>query len=621
MTPDAGGLRARAARYVGDALRGVRRAPVEVLATLTVAATFSWTLELFEEDFQHWAEVAVACVLVLAVAWTGTLLHAMGRWDARRRWAFTLAGAAAVAAYALTVASFEYEAEGWRAALLIGAAVMWLVALPAFGDPVGSYAERMRRVDGRVLLRVIGALLYGAALFAGLALALAAVDTLFELELEGEIYGHVWAWIFLVLVPWIVLGGLPDYVRPIERENEVAGVAHRIALYLVPPLVALYYVILYAYVVRIAVTGEMPKNLVSPLVLAAGGLAALSLVLFDPRPGGGGLARGLRLAPPLFLPLVPLGAWALIVRIGQYGWTEFRLVRLVVLAALAVLALGATLQLVRRRRFALHLAPLGVAAVLLLGAFGPWGILSVSRRSQQERLEAALGRVDVPLHDTTYAIAPGDYTDRPGAPAPADTIPRREVPAETYEQIRGSAQYLAGHFGPDALPPVVRRFAREEGSRWVDYAALLGLRPDAIPGQERLAVGGALPHNAPVVLEGGTAYRIEWIPPPRAPGAMGSPRPGVGRGGVRAVVQDSTRVVVHVGERLLYADLRPLLSALWARGGGPRSREDLPVEQAVIPLTDTAGVSGGQLVVWSIWAEADSTGTKVGRMEGLAVIR
>lgn len=486
---ETGRLRTRATRYLGDAARGIQQAPIEVITALSIAMTFSWALEMEGQLHQSWAEFAVACVLLLAIAWTGTLLQAMGAWGGLRRWLLTLGGAVAAAIYAHTLADFQYQAEVWRAVLLIGAAVLWLIALPAFGGARDGRTERMRRVDGRVLLRVIGALLYGAALFAGLALALGAIDVLFELELNENIYAHVWGWIFFALVPWIVIGGLPDYVRPADGSSQVAGVAHRIALYLVPPLLALYGLILYAYVVRILVTGEVPKNLVSPMVLAAGGLAALALLLFDPKPGRGGLARLLRLAPPLFLPLVPLGAWALVMRVNQYGWTEFRAVRIIVLGALAVLAVAATFQLVRRRPFALHVAPVGLAAVFLLAGIGPWSALAISRDSQQDRLESALTRVDIPPGDTAYAPVRPDEQEA-----------ERVVPAATYEQIRSSARYLASHFGPDALPPVLRGLGGHDDARWLDYASELALRPDS-------------------PLEGEAATRRPDVPPDREAGA------------------------------------------------------------------------------------------------------
>lgn len=600
-------LRARAGRYLRDAARGIRRAPAEVLATLCAAAAFSWAVELGDAAFQDWAELAVACVLLVAVAWTGTLLEAMGRWDAARRWAFTVAGGLVVAIYAVAVADFTRASEAWRAALLVGAAILWLLALPALGGPAAGRVDRMRRVDGRILLRVIGALLYGAALFAGLALALRAVDVLFEMGLDGEIYGHVFGWIFFALVPWIVLGGLPDYVRPAEEPSAIAGVAQRIAAYLVPPLLALYYVILYAYVVRILVTGELPKNLVSPLVLAAGGLALLGLMLFDPQPGGRGFARWLRIAPPLFLPLAVLGAWALILRVDQYGLTEFRAVRLGALAALVVLAVAATAQLARRRSFALHHALLTLAAAMLLGAVGPWSALAMSRRSQQARLESALTDVGIAPADTAAVLPPPDTT-------------AREVPAADYEQIRGSAQYLARHFGPEALPPVLRPAAAGADARWLDYAAQLGLRPDA-PTEDGL-MGGSLPFDTPVALPAGTAYRVAWSAPPRSPARPPAPgRPAGGRNvAALSMAADSTRLALRVGGTVLYADLAPLVGSLEPRARRPMREPELPLEHATVELTDAAGSSRGRLVVWNLWLESDSAGVRIGRMEGLAVV-
>ncbi|HSK21048.1 MAG TPA: DUF4153 domain-containing protein [Longimicrobiales bacterium] len=635
-------LTARASRYMSDSLRGVRQAPVEVIATLVVAATFSWALESGAGDaaFQAWAEIAVPCALLLVVAWTGTLLYASGRWDAVRRWAFTIGGAVVVGIYAWTLVDLRYEAEAWRAALLVAAAVAWLVALPAFsgrGDAGAERVARMRRVDGRFSLRVIGAVLYGAALFIGLALALAAVDNLFEVRLDEQIFMHVWGWIAFVLIPWIVLGGLEDYVRAAapasaaaaeagvgpERPPEggdaamtaagapssgVASVAYRIALWLVPPLLALYTLILYAYVIRILATGEIPKNLVSPMLLAAGGLTALALLLFDPRPGRGVLARWLRLAPALFIPLAPLGYWVLLMRIDQYGWTEFRVVRVVVLSALVTLAIGATLQLWRRRGFSLHAAPLVLAGALLLSAVGPWSALSISRRSQEGRLTTALADVGI------AAEAVGA-----DAAAATDADSSRIVPATAYEQIRESARYLALHFGPDALPASLAAFADEQPGR-VDYAARLGLKPDALPARDGLAIGGTLGRGAPLEIGGGTAYRISWTR-----GPLGDDRPeGVVAPDDRSVVgvalREGMRLELLVDSRLLMADLAPLLREL-ERTADPRGLDRLPQEHALVPLADAAGNRAGDLVVWSLRASADSTGWRLQRAEALAVVQ
>src|SRR5688500_12950555 len=128
MTPT---LRERATSYLRDAAAGVRRAPAEVAVTLAVAVAFSVAVGSGGETMRSGMETAVAGLLVLAVAWTGTLMHETGAWSARRRWTFTVGGAVIVAIYAIVFADFTYEAEGWRALLLVAAAVLWTIGMPA----------------------------------------------------------------------------------------------------------------------------------------------------------------------------------------------------------------------------------------------------------------------------------------------------------------------------------------------------------------------------------------------------------------------------------------------------------------------------------------------------------
>lgn len=593
MTPT---LRERATSYLRDAAAGVRRAPAEVAVTLAIAFAFSVAVESGGETMRSWMETAVAGLLILAVAWTGTLMHETGAWSARRRWIFTVGGAVIVAIYATAVADFTYEAEAWRALLLVAAAVLWTIGMPALTQRGGDAVERMRRIDGRVVLRIIGALLYCLALFGGLALALAAVDSLFELSLEGEIYAHVFGWIFFVLAPWIVLGGLPEYTRPAVAPSAVGGVAQRIALFLVPPLLGIYYLILYAYVVRILVTSELPKNLVSPMVLAAGALVLAALLLFDPRADRRPLSRALRVAPPLFLPLAALGVYALFVRLDQYGLTEFRVIRLVVLVVAGALALAATIAVIRRMRLPLHWAPLGVAAIALLMAVGPWSATALSKRSQESRLARALEAVDIDPADETFRV---DSTAR---------AQPRVVPAESFEQIRSSARYLATHFGAKALPPALWHLARGEDSRWIDYASALGLQPDAPVDQNGVTRGGFLAHGAPVPITGGTAYRLTLHVP--GPGQEAAP-------GATLLLADSTRVIIRLPDRVLFADLRPLLGV---SSPGRNRGTEIPAARAALPLVDADGVRHGDLLVTHAWMHQDSTGFRLNTVEATALV-
>jgi hypothetical protein len=590
-------LAGRARRYAADAGRAVERAPVEVAILVVLAIAFSRAIELDGET--AWLEIAIAGTLMLAAAWTGTLLHAFGAWSAVRRWAVTLGGAVAAGVYAFLVLDLQLASEGWRAAMLVGAAVLWLVSVPILAGPVDGRVDRVRTVTGRVLLRAIGALLYCAALYIGLALAIGAINTLFELKLDGTIFGHVWGWIFLVLAPWIVIGGLDEYVQPVQPRQELAGVVHRMTVFLVPPLVALYFAILYAYTVRIGITGEVPKNLVSPLVFAAGVLGVLALFLFDPRPADAPASRALRAAPPLFLPLAALGAWTVLLRVEQYGWTEFRLLRLLLLLALGLLALGATIQLVRRQRFALHAATLGLCALLLLGAAGPWSVLAAARRSQQARLDRAL--VEARL-DPSAVQASGDTTT---------------VTVELYEQVSSTTQYLAEHFGVESLPPLVAAQVTDAG-RTFDVAARLGLRREPVAATEDQFLARSL--GGGIVLVGGTTVRrvsMRSSPQRQRPAPNGTIA-GAAAGERIVVVQDSMLLRMRAGGEVFTASIAGLVPLLAADPGPPVP--DLPTAGARLDVTDAAGTLRGSLLILSISVRVEGGAPRVVSLDGLLLL-
>lgn len=579
-------LTQRAARYLADAGRAFERAPVEVATLLVLAAAWSWAVRSGGAAFQSWAELAAAAVVVLAAAWTGTLLHALGAWSARTRMAVTLAGAVAAALYGTFVADFQRGAEVWRGAMLLLAAVLWLVAMPWLH---GRSVDTMRTVTGRVVLRIIGALLYSGALYVGLALALGAVNTLFELDLDGSIYAHVFGWVFLALAPWIVAGGIDDYVVPADaREWAVAGVAQRMAAFLVPPLLVIYAAILYAYVIRIGVTGEVPKNLVSPMVLAAGGLAMLALLLFDPQPARGPADRALRWAPPLFLPLAVLGAAAIIMRVDQYGWTEFRLLRLALLVAMALLSALAIPRLMRRRRFPLHAMLLALAATLIATATGPWSAMAVSRRSQQARLDSAL---------RTAGIDP--------ATALVDVAERR-VPATLHDQVENLTMYLAQNHGRRSLPPAVRAALPDPDISY-GVAHRLGLRADVPTDTVRQVRFGRLGDAALLEVEGYRVRRIT-IAPGRGPAA---------RTDVPGTVTDGVLRFDVAGERYAVS-----LAGLVAALAPARSPDTGALSgEARLDVTGADGAAAGHLIVLDVTLETARDVIVVQRLDGLLLLR
>jgi hypothetical protein len=585
-------LTGRARRYATDAARAWERAPVEVSTALVLAVAFSCAVEAGGEAMRSWLELAITGLLVITAAWTATLLHALGWLSTVQRWLLTAGGAVAAALYGSFVVDLQLVTEVWRAALLLAAAALWLVAAPWV--PRRSIDE-MREVTGRFLLRGLGAALYCAALYAGLALAVGAVNTLFELNLDGAIYAHVFGWIALALGPWILFGGLDEYVTP--GESGVAPVVHRMAAFLVPPLVAVYFAILYAYAVRMALTGELPKNLVSPLVFAAGVLVGLAALLFDPRQRSTLAGALIRFAPPLFVPLSLLGMWTILVRVEQYGWTEFRLVRLILLVAFGGLAAGACWQLLRKQRFALHLIPLGLAVVLVLSAVGPWSVHAVARRGQEARLEMALHQAGVD----------------PSVPTPA-AGDERTIDAALYDNILNTGHYLARHHGPDRLPSALAHapvraggMPREAGDVHGAMQAL-GLRPGIRDMAEPEMRYGRLAHAGSLDLEGVRVRRL-YVAPYRGETASGD----------ATAVQDGSVLHIQVDGQRLTARLDDLVGALHSpreRGAG-----ELAPADARLAVRDAAGRETGSLLVLEVNLETAADGIRLHRLDALLLYR
>src|SRR5687768_5451958 len=75
------------------------------------------------------------------------------------------------------------------------------------------------RLDGfwqfsRILfLRCLTGVFYAVVLWAGLSIALAAVDKLFGVDIDSEMYAHLWAFLAFVFHPWFFLSGVPAIMR------------------------------------------------------------------------------------------------------------------------------------------------------------------------------------------------------------------------------------------------------------------------------------------------------------------------------------------------------------------------------------------------------------------------
>jgi hypothetical protein len=603
--------------FLSDVRTAVLHAPLEVLVGLALAGTFIVLNHGEHRDSdERFAPVFVTAAIVLPPLFGLSMLRALGRISPAVRWGASLAVLAAAMLYAWAVFDVHHGAERWRAAALVGAGIFLVALVPAVGRGAGEgegegEGERMRtwRFWAASATRMVLVGAYAVVLYLTLAGAIAAIGSLFDLKPSGKLYADIAGIIFFALTPCLAVGGIPEIVRITETGATSAGRAVRLlGRFLYLPVILIYGGILYAYTVRVIAIGELPKNLLSPLVLFAALFALAGAVLLEPLRGddeSGATRRVMALAPALLIPLLPLAFRAVWLRQDQHGWTEFRYLRLALLIAVSVLAVAGTVRLLRRRTPLLWMVPAVLAAVLLASSVGPWSAPAVSRRDQLGRLRTALsqvgmlrnGQMQMPAFRPPTPARPSGRLAPVEPPGPA----KRVISRATYDRIESTLEYLADEHGMKLLTRIIPQAASYPNS-WALREALpfrSGCEDD-LPREMSATVGdGGLPG-----LQGGTLRPLQMrdsasADTVRAPGTV------VG-------VLEGTRLRVRGPGRAWEArvDLAPLVARLSApqadceqyRYRMSESRTSLLPGEALRPLADGSGRVVGQLVLTHVTA-------------------
>lgn len=259
-----------------------------------------------------------------------------------------------------------------------------------------------------LLLRGLTTVVFAGVLFAGLAGALAGVDNLFGVDIEGETYGRLWFFIAFVFSTWFFLGGVPEDLAKLEKSRGYPPVIKVFSQFILTPIVTVYLVILTVYLGKIIVTRVWPSGWIGYLVSGVAAVGILSLLLVHPieeREENRWIRTYGRWFYVALIPSIVMLLLAIWQRVDQYGITEKRYFLIVLSLWLA----GIALFFIITRSRNIKVIPITLCLVALATLFGPWGAYAVSRRSQTARLERLLAANDM-LADGLAVPAPASLT-------------------------------------------------------------------------------------------------------------------------------------------------------------------------------------------------------------------
>ncbi|MBX2961177.1 MAG: DUF4153 domain-containing protein [Cyclobacteriaceae bacterium] len=361
----------------------IKRFPLEMVITVIGTVTAMLLIETnYNEDESQLLRIILCCNLGLVLLLSSTLFEeAHGLSTKSRAIAKAIVLLLLIGIYFLLHPIIE-EVNGFR----FGFLAVGFHLLVSFAPFIrrGS-VEGFWEYNKLLFIRILTAALYSTVLFAGLSIAIASTDALFNLNIDGKTYGHLFCLVAGIFNTAFFLAGVPSHWKVLEETQLYPKGLKIFTQFVLIPLATVYLGILLAYELKLIAEWSLPKGIVSSLVLGYAVYGILSILLIYPirfDEGNRWIRTFSKWFYILLIPLIVLLALAVWKRVDQYGVTESRYIVVV----LSLWLTGITIYFLTSRSQHIKLIPVSLCVVALLAVIGPQSASSISQNSQMKRL-------------------------------------------------------------------------------------------------------------------------------------------------------------------------------------------------------------------------------------------
>lgn len=397
---------------LADAFVGaLRRFPLTMLSAAIACGALIWLVEDGDDPaVKLWLPAQIGLPLFTAL----TALGESFGWKGVRFWISQV-----VAAGLLVLYYFQLDPGKTNFELVDLPQYMGFLAIAHLLSAAAPYLKRSRVEDfwefNKTLFAnfIVGAV-YTLILHAGLALAILAVDQLFDLHIDHEIYLHLFFVLGLIFFTAFFLHHFPQDYETQDDEHAYTTVFVNLCKFILIPIVGLYFLILYVYGGKIIAMWELPRGWVSSLVIGFS-IAGIFTYLLNYRLPAFDSSDAVRLYHkwfwPVLLPLTILLFVAIGRRISDYGITEERFY--VAHTGVWLLAMG--LYFLFSKSDNIKFIPLSLAVFILVAVAGPFSANCVARHSQVTIIRELLtknGRFDGTRVQKRSTTLSGEDADR-----------------------------------------------------------------------------------------------------------------------------------------------------------------------------------------------------------------
>lgn len=551
--------------------RAARRFPLVVASAVLAAIAGIFLFNASEEEpyVRLLATATLGLPLCFALTLTGERRFAPG--DARR-WGVQAIGV-------VVLVSFWALWPGWPEPVQLARYVELSVSfhLLAAVLPYAGVDEQngFWQYNKALFMRMLVAGVFAGVLYLGLAIALAALDKLFGVDVAHDAYGRLWVIIAFVFTTWFFVGGIPEDLAALEQQRDVPAGLRIFAQYVLVPIVVIYLVILTLYLGKVVIERQWPSGWIGYLVSSVATVGILAWLLVRPLEDTEHrwvrtYTRGFYVA---ILPAIVMLWLAIGKRVAQYGVTERRYFMIVLSLWWAGIAIYYTLGRSRN----VKVIPATLCLLGLVTFLGPWGAYRVSLASQRGRLNGLVARYG--LHTTA-------------TPRDMPFADRKEIAATLrYLLQRGDGKAIAARFGGSAAAKPVDVEARVRATMTSLGVAYVNQwqRSDSL---ETLSFSASF-ESTPLKIDG-YSYVLHLTAPPQRDTMPIEP------GTVLYLMkgQNTIRVATD-GRPVLDIPLQPVIDRVVAYR---KQRDDYQTPMNLLRAQATAGSAAGEIYLTNLYA-------------------
>lgn len=420
-------------KKITDGLKtAIQRFPMAMLAA-AVGTIIGIILIHIDDPSSFYPKILMALALGFPLFVSIVLAGEEQKWDFNKKIAVNITAVVFLIGYYFWLPNNIFEAQS----MFIIRYIMWAIGfvllitfVPFLKKNKEKTVSTFWHYNKILVYSVILTAIWAFAIQSGLSIAIASVNFLFNANIDSKRYMEMWVIIVGIFSTTFFLSRIPKDTQHPE-EDSYPKELRLFSQFVLVPLTTLYFVILYAYVIRIFVLWEWPKGVLAYMILGFSLLGVFTYVVMHPlREKISWVSKTGKIFFIVLIPQVGMLFWALWFRITEYGITENRYFVFVFgwwLLAMAIYFLFSKKKDIR-------IIPITVFAIALLSSFGPWGAFSISEKSQINRLENLLVKNNILIKNKIKKTT-------------------EEVSFEDRKEIGATIRYLSEVHGLDGIQP------------------------------------------------------------------------------------------------------------------------------------------------------------------------